>query len=169
MGYPVVNLNLGCPMPTIVTRHRGSGMLADLCSLEAFLDGIFDGVANGGPRISIKTRLGLENLDNACAIMELYNHYPVAELIVHPRCQKDLYKVPVHPDIFEECMKVTRHPVCYNGDIFSKDQYILWRERFSEDKFPQIGAVMLGRGLIANPALCREILGGKKASKAELK
>jgi tRNA-dihydrouridine synthase len=116
-GYQTVNFNLGCPMPTVVTKKKGSGLLADLTHLESLLDDIFDGVANGGPQISIKTRLGFDNLEQACAIVELYNKYPLTELIIHPRSQKDLYKNPVNLDVFEACLTCTKHNVCYNGDI----------------------------------------------------
>ena len=168
-GYSVVNFNLGCPMPTVVTKKKGSGLLADLTHLESLLDDIFDGVANGGPQISIKTRLGFDNLEQACAIVELYNKYPLTELIIHPRSQKDLYKNPVNLDVFEACLTCTKHQICYNGDIFTKTGYEQWTARFPVQKYPQIQAVMLGRGIIANPALCREIQGGKSLTKQELR
>jgi len=169
LGYETVNLNLGCPMPTIVTKRKGSGMLADLDNLRAFLDDIFDHAQNGGPRISIKTRLGKDTFEDASKIIELYNNYPLAELIIHPRCQKDLYKNPVNLDVFEECVKLCKHDVCYNGDIFTKSDFENVITRFDVSKFPQIKAVMLGRGMIANPALLREIKGGAPLTKKELK
>ncbi len=169
LGYTTVNLNLGCPMPTIVTKHKGSGMLADLDGLRSFLDAIFDHAQKGGPRISIKTRLGKDHLDDACKIIELYNQYPLEELIIHPRCQKDLYKNSVNLDVFEECIKLCKHEVCYNGDIFTKRDFELFMSRFDLATYPQIKAMMFGRGMIANPALLREIKGGTALSKKELK
>ena len=167
-GYEVVNLNLGCPMPTIVTKRKGSGMLSDLDALDAFLTEIFDHAQNGGPRISIKTRLGKDDLTDACRIIELYNKFPLDELIIHPRCQKDLYKVGVHLDAFDDCIRLTKHRVCYNGDIFTKADYDALKARFF-DIYPQIEAVMLARGIIANPALQREIAGGSRLTKQELR
>lgn len=168
-GYEVVNLNLGCPMPTIVTKRKGSGMLADIDELKRFLDGIFDGCANGGPRLSIKTRLGKDNLDDACRLGELYNDYPLDELIIHPRCQKDLYKVDPNLDVFESVMQITKHDVCYNGNIFCQEDLNRFITRFDPAKYPQIKAIMLGRGIVAQPALARILKGGKPASKTELK
>ncbi len=168
-GYSVVNFNLGCPMPTVVTKKKGAGLLADLGHLRALLDGIFDGVANGGPEVSIKTRLGFDDMEAACQIVELYNDYPLKELIIHPRSQKDLYKEAVNLDVFEACLSVTRHSICYNGDIFTQTGFKRWSERFSPEKYGQIHAVMLGRGIIANPALLREIKGGKPLNKVELR
>ncbi len=167
LGYPVVNLNLGCPMPTIVTKHKGSGMLADLDALAQFLDGIFDGTANDGPKISIKTRLGKDDLSQACQLMELYNRYPLHELIIHARCQKDLYKGHANLDVFEACLNVTQHRICYNGDIFTKSSHDAFVARFGQND--HLAAIMLGRGIIADPALHREILGGKPITKTELR
>jgi tRNA-dihydrouridine synthase len=60
----------------------------------------------------------------------------------------------------EEC----RHPVVYNGDIFSVQDFVRIR-----DRFPDCERVMLGRGLIANPALARETGGGARLEKEELR
>lgn len=169
LGYAVVNLNLGCPMPTVVTKKKGAGLLADLDTLASLLDGIFDGLAKDGPRLSIKTRLGMENMDHACELVELYNRYPIEELIIHPRSQKDLYKGAVNRDVFEACMRITKHRVCYNGDIFTKNGYEQFVGRFDPIKYPLLQSMMLGRGIIANPALLREIKGGQRLTKSELR
>ena len=58
-GYEEVNLNLGCPMPAITRKRRGSGLLAWPDQLAAYLDGVFEGAAGFGVRISVKTRLGM--------------------------------------------------------------------------------------------------------------
>ncbi len=87
MGYQEVNLNLGCPSGTVVAKGRGAGMLEDLEFLERFLDQIFS--ACPSLHISIKTRLGISNEDSFPKLMELYNRYPIWELTVHPRVQKD--------------------------------------------------------------------------------
>ncbi|MBQ9243849.1 MAG: tRNA-dihydrouridine synthase family protein [Proteobacteria bacterium] len=168
-GYDTVNLNLGCPRATIVTRHKGSGMLADLDALASFLDDIYEGTANGGPAISIKTRIGKDDPDSAGNLMELYNAYPLAELIIHPRTQKDMYQGEPRWDVLEECLKISRHAICLNGNIFSPTAHLSLMTRFPNEKYPNIKAVMLGRGLVANPALHREITQSTRVTKAELK
>lgn len=67
-------------------------------------------------------------------------------------------------DVFEEVLEVTVHKVCYNGNIFTAEDL----ERFTE-RFPQIEAVMCGRGLLANPALVRQMQGGEALKPEELK
>ena len=164
MGHETVNLNLGCPMPTVVTRHKGSAMLADLDNLRRFLDGIF--AHDDRPRISIKTRLGFNNLDNAESLISLFNDYPIELLIIHPRCQKELYNGHAHVDLFLSCLKLSTHDVCYNGDIFSAKDYDAIFQAARE--FPQFKAVMIGRGAVANPMIFREIHGGPKLTLDEL-
>ena len=73
-GYTEVNLNVGCPSGTVVSKGKGSGMLRDLNALDAFLEEIY---AKSPLPVSVKTRLGLENKDEFPAILEVYNRYPI--------------------------------------------------------------------------------------------
>lgn len=59
-GYEEVNLNLGCPSATVTAKKKGAGFLADPDALDAFLEEIF---AHSPLKISIKTRIGVENPD----------------------------------------------------------------------------------------------------------
>lgn len=160
-GYEEVNLNLGCPSKTVVTKGRGAGFLADPDSLDRFLGEIFDKCPI---RISLKTRLGMEEGSEFVTLMEIYNKYPVKELIIHPRVQKDFYKNRPDLEAFAVAAEVSRGPVCYNGDIFSVEDY----ERFTE-WFPGIDRIMTGRGVLKDPSLARRLRGGRGADKAELR
>ena len=181
LGYREINLNLGCPMPTVVKKHRGSGQLGDLDELDRFLeeictgmDGLFgleESAQDYSPsagmdrlRFSIKTRIGLDSPDKAEGLLEIYNRYPLFELIVHPRTQRDLYGGVPDLETFEMFLKGSTHPVVYNGDIFSVKDF----ERI-RNLFPDCRTIMLGRGLIANPALAREATGGRPLEKEELR
>jgi len=55
LGYNEINLNLGCPSGTVVSKNRGSGFLYHKEDLDAFLDKIF---TQSVTKISIKTRIG---------------------------------------------------------------------------------------------------------------
>lgn len=152
-GYSEINLNLGCPSGTVVTKKKGAGFLAYPEELSVFLEEIFEAVhEKEGMEISIKTRLGMEKEEEFYKILEIYNTYPLKELIVHPRVQKDFYKKPVHLDFFEEIEKNSRASVCYNGDIFTPEQYQSFIRRF-----PTVESIMLGRGILVNPGLLEEI------------
>lgn len=160
MGYREVNLNLGCPSGTVVSKGKGSGFLAHPKELEHFLDEIFE---KSPVPISIKTRLGLADPEEFGPILELYRRYPLAELIVHPRVQKDLYRGSVRLDCFARAAADSPFPVCYNGDLNSPDGI----EAISA-QFPQINHMMLGRGLVADPGLITKYKGGRAASAALL-
>ena len=159
-GYEEVNLNLGCPSRTVVTKGRGAGFLEEPDRLDRFLDEIFK---KREWKISVKTRIGMSEPEEFEDLLKIYNRYPLEELIVHPRLQKDFYKNTPNLDVFAMAAEESRNPLCYNGDITTVEEY----ERFCE-RFPTIEAIMIGRGLIANPGLVREIQTGEKMQKDEL-
>lgn len=150
MGYSHVNLNLGCPSGTVASRGRGAGFLGYPRQLDAFLEEIY---AKCPLVVSIKTRIGVEDMGNWGELLEIYEKYPVEELIIHPRIQRDYYSHPIRWEGVE--MAVDRWertgssiPICYNGEIHSLAEYQAFRQRF-----PQIQRVMLGRGVLKNPFL----------------
>lgn len=148
-GYQEVNLNLGCPSRTVVSKGKGAGFLGKPEELDAFLQEIFK---YAGVKISVKTRTGMDSPDEFRTLMEIFNKYPLHELIIHPRLQKDYYGNIPDWNIFGEAVRESKNPLCYNGDIFTLEDY-----RRMKTEFPGIGSVMLGRGLLMNPALAEEI------------
>jgi len=144
-GYDEVNLNIGCPSGTVVSKGKGSGMLRDAAALDKFLEEIFS--ASLLP-ISVKTRLGLEKSEEFPAILEVLNRYPIQELTIHPRVRKQFYDGTVDMEMFEYAVKNSKNPLCYNGDIVSLKQAESLREQY-----PEIQSVMIGRGLIADPGM----------------
>lgn len=150
-GYDSVNLNLGCPAGTVVSKGRGSGFLRYPESLDAFLAEIFE---KSPLSISVKTRIGFDDESVWPMLLEIYNRYPITELIVHPRLRTDLYRPPVRLDAFRYAYENAKMPLVYNGDINTVSDY----ERIRDD-FPGIRAVMIGRGILRNPGLLGEIHG----------
>ena len=161
MGYQTVNLNLGCPSGTVVAKGKGSGMLADPSALDAFLDAVF---SRAPCAVSVKTRLGLSDPEEFGPLLEIYNHYPLAELIVHPRVQKDGYRHPVRLEAFAPILAASHHPVCFNGGLVTTQDC-----RDLVGRFSGICGVMIGQGLVANPALVRQIRGGPGADRETLR
>ena len=142
MGYREVNLNLGCPSGTVVAKGKGSGFLRNLDELEAFLS---DACERSPLPVSVKTRLGLENDDEYERVLDLCR-MPLAELIVHPRVQKDRYTGSPRKEFYGETLERAPFPVAYNGDIFDLEDVDALVEAY-----PATRHVMLGRGLLANP------------------
>lgn len=161
LGYDEVNLNLGCPSGTVVAKKKGAGLLGEYDLLKQMLDGVFDFCPLP---VSIKTRLGVQDPEEFQKILELYNDYPIKELIVHARVQTDQYKNHPNLEVFELALNESRAPVCYNGDLFDVSAVAAIRERF-----PRLERLMLGRGLAANPGLIHEIETGEAPTSQQLR
>lgn len=161
LGYKEINLNLGCPSRTVAAKKKGAGFLAFPEELDRFLEEIFEEVSAD---ISIKTRIGMDQPEEFAGLLDIYNRYPLKELIIHPRTQKDYYNGKPDLEMFRYGLENSKNPVCYNGDIFTKEDY----ERFRKE-FPQTDRVMLGRGLLKNPGLIGELKGGERTGTDRLK
>lgn len=161
LGYDEINLNLGCPSGTVVSKGRGSGFLAKVDELDKFLEEIYK---IDDMKISIKTRLGKEKAEEFYKIVEIYNKYPLEELIIHPRTREDFYGNTPNLEVFKEALSLSKHSICYNGDIFTLEAY----KNFTEN-FEDVDKVMIGRGLLANPGLIKEIKCGEYLDKETLK
>lgn len=161
LGYKEINLNLGCPSGTVVSKYKGSGFLAKQEELKIFLDEIY---SKCNVDISIKTRIGKDSPEEFYSLLELYNRYPIKELIIHPRIQKDFYKNTPNIEIWKNALELSKNPICYNGDIFTKDLF----ESFME-KSPYTKKVMMGRGVLVNPMLVGKIKDNKSTDKKTIK
>ncbi|MCM1025334.1 MAG: tRNA-dihydrouridine synthase family protein [Roseburia sp.] len=151
-GYREVNLNLGCPSGTVVARKRGAGFLSVPGELERFLDEIF---SRCPVPISVKTRIGLTEPAEWERLLALYHKFPLKELIIHPRLQREGYGGRVHIEAFQAASAVPGFPVCYNGDILSLDSGSLQYGSLGWllAKQPDTDTVMLGRGLLRRPGM----------------
>lgn len=147
LGYKEINFNLGCPSGTVVAKKKGSGLLYYPEELDALLYEVFkelDGICD----ISIKTRLGKAEPEEFYEILDIYNKYPISELTIHPRIQSDFYREPIRPEFFEYALCHSKAPLVFNGEVNTcEDIHEVYR------KYDNIQAVMIGRGLIANPHL----------------
>ena len=161
LGYTEVNLNFGCPSGTVTAKGKGSGMLRDLDKLDAFLAALF---AEAEGPLTVKTRLGVEKPEEFAAVLEVYNRYPIAELTIHPRVMRQQYRGEADREAFAKALPECKMPVCYNGDLTTVEQL-----RALEADFPTVQSLMVGRGIIADPALFRQALGGPAATKEELR
>lgn len=150
LGYKEVNINLGCPSGTVVTKGKGSGFLKDIDGLDKFFDTIF---SKASIKISAKTRIGYYSSEEFTDILNVYNKYPFTELIIHPRTREDLYKNKPNLDTFKYATENSNLKLCYNGDIISKSSVKKISEEFSE-----INTIMIGRGILKNPCLPEMII-----------
>lgn len=160
-GYDTVNLNLGCPSGTVVSKKRGAGFLACPDELDVFLSEVYEKCPM---KISIKTRIGLEAEKEWGKILSIYEKYPMEELIIHPRLRSDFYKGPIRMEAFGEAIERINVPICYNGELNS----VADAEQI-KDTFPQIDRVMIGRGVLRRPDLILQIRGEKVSEEDMIK
>ena len=155
-GYTEVNLNAGCPSGTVTAKGKGSGMLADTEELDRFLEKVF---TDSPLPVSVKTRIGVQSPEEWPAILEVYNRYPIKELTVHSRVRKAFYAGNVEEDCFRYAVAHSKNPLCYNGDLNCREDILRIQK-----EYPQVDAVMIGRGLIARP----DMLAKEKATSQTL-
>lgn len=160
-GYQEININLGCPVGTVVAKKKGSGMLGDTYLLEEFLDGIFE---KSTSQISIKTRIGMTDPIESEEILKIYNKYPLKELIIHPRLRIDYYNNTTNMQIYNKMLQNAKTSVCYNGDINAREDF----ERIITE-YTGTDSVMLGRGLITNPFLAKQIAGEEEKDREKIR
>ena len=160
MGYESININFGCPSGTVVKKGRGAGFLRDIKEVDRFLYDVFS--ANKVP-VSVKTRIGFYSEDEADELIGVYNEHPLSSLIIHPRTREDYYKGEVREDVFCKMYTKSKNPVCYNGDVRTKEDFL-----HIKNTYDNLEGVMIGRGAVANPAIFREINGGAPLETEEI-
>ena len=144
-GYSEVNLNVGCPSGTVVAKGKGAGMLADPEGLDRFLEHIF---SKTPIPVSVKTRVGLKEDEEFPHLLDIFNKFPICELIIHPRVRTDFYQPPLRLTSFSYALENSKLPLCYNGDIDSMKTL-----KETQLRFPQVDAFMIGRGLVGDPGM----------------
>lgn len=114
--------------------------------------------------VSLKTRLGLEEPEEFARLLEIFGRYPVSLLIIHPRVRKDFYRHPVRMECFEQAVDTYPGPLCFNGGLVTPADCARLASRFS-----QVDRVMIGQGLLADPALVQKAKGGPGAGRETLR
>ena len=148
-GYEEINWNLGCPMRAIAAKHRGSGILPYPDEVRSILDSVVPGLKG---RLSVKVRLGLKDKNDIFNLVPVLNDYPLASVTIHPRLGRQQYSGQVDLETFGQVLPMLKAPVIYNGDIVTAAD-----ARRIKERFPQVADIMIGRGVLYNPALPLEI------------
>ena len=159
-GYKNVDINLGCPFPTLAKRHNGAGLLPYPDEVKALLMAAIE--AHPEIQFSVKMRLGWEDANECMALLPLLNSLPLSHITMHPRLGKQQYKGEVDLEAFQRFYAECEKPLIYNGDVLTLDDI----EAIS-NRFPRLGGLMIGRGLLANPALAIEYQQGAPLSLKE--
>jgi tRNA-dihydrouridine synthase len=132
-GYPEINLNLGCPYPMATNKGRGAAWLQRPGELNEIFQRLY--AKNFSAKFSVKMRAGMSNDQEAKAIFEVINQFPIDELIFHPRTASQMYEGKANPQLFAEAISLVKHPVVYNGDLFSVSDFQELKTLLPEQKY----------------------------------
>lgn len=159
-GYREADINMGCPFPLLTMRHKGSGILPYPSEVKVLLNEL---AHYPEMKFSVKMRLGWEYYDEWRQVLPLLNAVPLTRIILHPRIGRQQYKGMVYKKELRLFAEMCQHPLVYNGDLHTPDDI-----RRIEEEYPDLDGVMIGRGLLANPALAMEYREGIVLPREEL-
>ncbi len=158
-GAKRIDLNMGCPFPLQTGHGRGAATVGNEELAVAVAT-----IVKENPDIdfSVKIRLGMEKPDEWKALLPKLNEVKLEHIAVHPRVARQQYGGEVDLDQFEQILKESANPIVYNGDLRTPEDIegILKR-------FPEVGGIMIGRGLLERPSLVMEYLSGHEIDKNE--
>ena len=120
LGYKTINWNIGCPFPVVTKKLRGSGIMQYPEKVKRFLD---EACSDDSYNMTVKMRLGYEDLDEGLEVMKVLNQYPLSGVTIHGRTGIQRYEGHVDLDAFDVLYEKCVHEVTYNGDIYTVDDF----------------------------------------------
>jgi len=133
-------------------RGRGAAWLEKPEELNELLQQLYS--RDLPVRFSVKMRAGMTNDQDAKAVFSVLNEYPLEEIIFHPRTASQMYTGKANPALFAEALSLVKHPMVYNGDLFSETDLEQMRVLFLVQN-----TWMIGRGSLIMPALASQLRG----------
>lgn len=146
MGFKGIDINMGCPVPNVANRGKGSGLILQP---ELAAD-IIEAAKVGGLPVSVKTRLGFHHLDEWKPWLTNILKQDIANLSIHLRTRDELSQVDAHWELIPEIKKLRdeiapQTLLTINGDIADRQMGLELAEKYGID------GVMIGRGIFKNP------------------
>lgn len=153
LAPPGIDLNFGCPAPT-VNRHRGGAALLDEPELLFRIAQSVRRAIPAGLPYSAKMRLGIQDPARALDCARALVAGGVELLVVHARTKADGYRPPAHWEWVARVAQGVAVPVVANGEVWTETDWARCRQ------VSGAADVMLGRGAVADPFLARRIRAG---------
>ncbi|MFC5302764.1 tRNA dihydrouridine synthase [Azospira restricta] len=152
LSPPGIDLNFGCPAPT-VNRHRGgAALLGEPELLYAIVSAVRAAVPADIP-VTAKMRLGIADTALAIDCAQALAEGGARSLVVHARTKEQGYKPPAHWEWIAAIREAVRVPVVANGEVWTVGD---WRRCRAVSGCAD---VMLGRGAVSDPYLAQRIRG----------
>ena len=151
MGFPVVDLNLGCPVPKVVSKGGGSELLREPEKARS----IFSKVVRSVKKIpvTVKMRIGFEDKTGreAVEIARIAQDCGVSAVAVHGRTRVQGYAGNADYEAIRRIKEAVSIPVLGNGDVVDAQSALRLKEISGCD------GILIGRGALGNPWIYREI------------
>lgn len=143
-SVPFVDVNCGCPSPTVVGNGAGSSLLQDPQRFSDYLRKIVDTL--GPQKVSVKMRLGFNHEIEFSRLLEVLAPLPLARLTIHGRTRADRYTGKARWSFIAKAAQEMPFPVFGSGDVSDLDGF---QERVS--LAPALAGVIIGRGALRDP------------------
>lgn len=146
MGFKGIDINMGCPVPNVAERGKGSGLIL---RPEVAAE-LITAAKSGGLPVSVKTRIGFTDSGELEAWISHLLKQDIANLSVHMRTRKEMSKVDAHWDLIPNIVKLRdqiapQTTITINGDILDRQMGLDLAEKYGVD------GIMIGRGVFKNP------------------
>lgn len=146
LGFKGIDLNMGCPVPNVAGRGKGSGLIL---RPEVAAE-LIEAAKTGGLPVSVKTRIGYTEIDEMDAWITHLLKQDIANLSIHLRTRKEMSKVDAHWELIPQIMKIRdeiapQTMITINGDIADRSKGLELAEKYGVD------GIMIGRGIFKNP------------------
>lgn len=147
----IIDINMGCPVPKVAVKSKaGASLLKDLNKIKKIVSAV---VATVPCPVTVKIRSGWDNSSiNAVEVAKAIEEAGASAICIHARTRSQGYGGESNWDIIKEVKKSVNIPVIGNGDIKSGED--------AKSMLDQTGcdAIMVGRGVLGNPWLVKEII-----------
>ncbi|MFM8901662.1 MAG: tRNA dihydrouridine synthase, partial [Burkholderiales bacterium] len=160
LGPTGVDLNFGCPAKA-VNRHRGGAVLLDEPELIATIVAAVRRAVPAHLPVSAKMRLGYHDDSRMLECAHAIEDAGASELVVHARTKAHGYRPPAYWERIREIKEAVKLPVVANGEVWTVADARRCREVSGCD------TLMLGRGVVANPALALAIVLDKQTQASQ--
>lgn len=151
MHPDIIDINMGCPVPKVaVHAQAGSALLKDIPKIKEIVKSVVETV---NVPVTVKIRSGWDNNHiNAVEVAKAVEEAGASAICVHPRTRSQGYSGKADWNIIKEVKNAVKIPVIGNGDITSKEDAKRMLEETGCD------AIMIGRGVLGNPWLVKEVV-----------